>query len=131
MAASRKHEVISFKVDSTLARALQAVPNRSEFIRCAVLAALDSACPLCGGTGILSADQREHWKRFASTHTMVECRDCHALHLRCTAHDPAGPGATHDGPARPRRTSQRRRASRAPEAPSSSRAHPPKPRRQS
>jgi len=81
----RKQEIISFKVDGTLARALQAIPNRSEFIRSAILAALDSACPLCGGTGILSADQREHWRRFAATHELVECGDCHAFHLQCAA----------------------------------------------
>jgi len=85
MGSGKKQEVISFKVDATLARALDALPNRSEFIRCAVLAALDSGCPLCGGTGILSADQRVHWRRFAATHALVQCDDCHAYHLVCPA----------------------------------------------
>jgi|WetSurSiteA1Bulk_404760.scaffolds.fasta_scaffold419314_1 hypothetical protein len=85
MRASKKQEIISFKVDAALAHALQAMPNRSEFIRSAVLAALDSGCPLCGGTGTLSSDQRVHWRRFATTHELVECDDCHAFHLVCTA----------------------------------------------
>lgn len=96
MATSRKQEIISFKVDVALARALQAVPNRSEFIRAAVLASLDSVCPLCSGTGILSADQRLHWQQFASTHALVECRDCHAYHLRCPAGDREICGADHE-----------------------------------
>ncbi len=94
MGASKKQEIISFKVDATLARALQTMPNRSEFIRAAVLAALDSGCPLCGGTGILSADQRVHWRRFAATHELVQCGDCHAFHLVC----PADVRRTRDAP---------------------------------
>ncbi len=99
MSTSPKPGIISFKVDPALARALRAVPNRSEFIRSAVLTALDSVCPLCSGTGILSANQRLHWERFASTHTLVECRDCHAYHLRCPAGDRESGGGDHDHPA--------------------------------
>ncbi len=58
---SQKSEIITFKADRALLQAMQGLPNRSEFIRSAVLAALDSACPLCRGTGILSAPQRQHW----------------------------------------------------------------------
>ncbi len=85
MSSSRKQEIISFKVDTSLARAMQGIPNRSEFIRTAILAALDSVCPLCRGTGILTPDQRKHWQRFANTHELVECDDCHAFHLICQA----------------------------------------------
>ena len=48
-----KDEVISFKVGAALARVIRRLPNRSEFIRAAVLSALDHACPLCQGTGLL------------------------------------------------------------------------------
>jgi hypothetical protein len=95
MARSKKQEIISFKVDAALAQALQAVPNRSEFIRSAVLTALDSVCPLCGGTGILTTDQRAHWRRFAITHELVECNDCHAFHLVCPADGAAVHGVEH------------------------------------
>ena len=54
MAGSRQR-VISFKADPELAAALGGVRNRSEFIRSALLAALDSSCPLCAGTGISSS----------------------------------------------------------------------------
>jgi len=78
-----KQEVITFKADKALRAALRGVPNRSEFIRAAVLAALDGACPLCQGTGILTPDQKRHWQRFARGHAVQECEQCHALHLVC------------------------------------------------
>ena len=87
---SQKQTVISLKVDDSLVEALRGVPNRSEFIRDAILAALDSACPLCGGTGILSPRQKEHWDDFVRSHPLRECRDCHELHLTCSqSGDPA------------------------------------------
>jgi hypothetical protein len=83
--ARAKNDIITFKVDDALLDALRGVPNRSEFIRNAVLSALDSACPLCKGTGILSAQQRIHWAEFARDHEVVECGDCHEFHLTCAA----------------------------------------------
>lgn len=83
--AEKKQEIITFKVDETLAKAMQGIPNRSEFIRNAILAALDSACPLCKGTGILTPDQSRHWKLFAESHSLHECEQCQALHLVCEA----------------------------------------------
>ena len=79
-----KSEIITFKADESLSAALRGIPNRSEFIRAAVLSALDSVCPLCQGTGILSPDQRRHWKTFTADHAIQECDDCHELHLVCT-----------------------------------------------
>ncbi len=78
-----KPNLITFKVDDALAQVLQGMPNRSEFIRAAILNALDSACPLCKGTGILSVDQRRHWDKFAEHHEIQECDDCHAWHIVC------------------------------------------------
>ena len=79
----KKQELITFKVDPSLAEAIRRVPNRSEFIRNAILAAMDSICPMCGGLGILTPDQRQHWEAFATEHSVSECEDCHALHLVC------------------------------------------------
>jgi len=78
-----KQEMITFKVDAALAEAMRGVHNRSEFIRAAILAALDGACPLCKGSGTLSLQQREHWKGFLEDHALEECASCHALHLVC------------------------------------------------
>jgi len=83
--ARKKHEIITFKVDGPLLEAMRGVPNRSEFIRSAILSALDSVCPLCKGSGILTPDQRIHWTKFAKRHALAECEDCHAVHLVCEA----------------------------------------------
>ena len=85
MAGKRKHEVITFKVDDVLWEAMQGIPNRSEFIREAILSALDTTCPLCKGTGSMTPDQRRHWDSFAKNHSLEECEDCHAIHLVCEA----------------------------------------------
>ena len=81
----RKQEIITFKVDEPLREAMRGIPNRSEFIRAAILSALDSVCPLCKGSGILTPDQRKHWVEFTEHHALAECNDCHAVHLVCEA----------------------------------------------
>ncbi len=83
MSDAAKQEVVTFKASADLVEAMRGVPNRSAFIRDAILAALDSACPLCGGTGILTPKQAEHWAEFSETHTIEECRTCHEMHVRC------------------------------------------------
>jgi hypothetical protein len=81
----KKQEIITFKVDESLSMAMAGIPNRSEFIRSAILAALDSSCPLCRGTGILTPDQRRHWETFAANHSVVRCDQCQSMHLECGA----------------------------------------------
>ena len=83
MAGRKKQDVITFKADESLSEAMQGIPNRSEFIRSAILAALESTCPLCKGTGLLTPDQRRHWDTFAAKHSVVECDRCSAVHLVC------------------------------------------------
>ena len=83
MAAGKKDEVITFKVNAGLAEAMAGIPNRSDFIRKAVIAALDGSCPLCKGTGILSPAQRKHWRSFAVTHSVQECDECHEPYIVC------------------------------------------------
>lgn len=85
----RKSEIITFKADDSLLEALQGIPNRSDFIRSAVLAALENSCPMCGGTGHLTPNQRRHWERFARHHELAECTQCHELHLICDRERPS------------------------------------------
>ena len=85
MGGRKKQEIITFKVDEPLAKAMQGIHNRSEFIRSAILLALDGTCPLCKGTGILTQDQFNHWNAFAKNHFVKECDECHALHLVCNS----------------------------------------------
>ncbi len=80
----QKQEIITFKVPESLRDAMKGIPNRSEFIRHAVLAALDSICPLCRGAGVLLPHQKIHWEQFARNHKLEECEACHAVHLVCS-----------------------------------------------
>lgn len=96
MSAS-KPEVITFKADRTLRDALAAIENRSEFIRSAILSALENLCPLCRGRGLLTPNQREHWRAFAADHGVAECGDCHEWHLVCGSGGPA-PEHVHSQP---------------------------------
>ncbi|MEW6347736.1 MAG: ribbon-helix-helix domain-containing protein [Thermodesulfobacteriota bacterium] len=89
-----KQEVITFKVPESFKEALKGIPNRSEFIRGAILAALDNVCPLCKGTGILLPNQKQHWEQFAKDHHMEECSECNARHLVC-GHESQAPA--HEG----------------------------------
>lgn len=79
----RSGEVISLRVPSSIAKTLRTIPNRSEFMRHAIEAALDSACPLCGGSGVLSPKRKEHLQNFMQHHTIQECADCHEPYFEC------------------------------------------------
>lgn len=76
-------EVITFKADEQLLKLLKGISNRSEFIRSAILAALDSSCPLCKGTGVLSSHKKEHWDDFSKKHGIEECGHCDDVKLVC------------------------------------------------
>jgi len=80
----RKEDVISFKVDASLREAMEGISNRSEFIRNAILAALENACPLCHGTGILNPHQKRHMERFLANHTLEKCQNCQEIILKCS-----------------------------------------------
>jgi hypothetical protein len=79
----KKKEVVSFKVDEDLARVLERIPNRSEFIRSALLERLLGLCPFCNGSGVLTPQLKLHWDELLEKHTLKECRECHALVLVC------------------------------------------------
>lgn len=83
MPSRTRQEIITFKADKSLLDSLAGIANRSEFIRSAVLAALENLCPLCKGRGLLTPNQKNHWLAFAHDHGFQECDDCHELHLVC------------------------------------------------
>ncbi len=78
-----KLDIITFKVPESLRDAMKGIPNRSEFIRAAVITALDNICPLCRGTGLIMPNQRPHWEEFANDHHFEECETCNAVHVVC------------------------------------------------
>ncbi len=80
----KKQGVITFKADGDMLEALERIPNKSEFIRAAVLSALDESCPLCGGTGTLNPHQRMHWRHFLKEHTLIRCQTCNGFEINCT-----------------------------------------------
>ncbi len=90
--AKTKTDLITFKVEPSLAELINRMPNKSEFIRNSILSTLGGTCPLCQGTGVLTPHQREHWNRFARHHKILRCAGCNAVHLACQAKK-AGRGA--------------------------------------
>jgi hypothetical protein len=50
--------MITIRVDSCLGDMLKSIPNRSAFIRDAILEALKRQCPACHGAGVLAAADR-------------------------------------------------------------------------
>lgn len=90
-----KLDIITFKVPESLREAMKGIPNRSEFIRAAVVAALDNICPLCKGTGVIMPNQRLHWDLFVNDHHLEECRTCNAVHVVCDR-SPHQPPHIHD-----------------------------------
>jgi len=82
----QKDEIVTFKVEPALAERLRRIPNKSQFIRSAILSSMDHICPLCQGLGFLSPDQKEHWAEFSKHHGIKECSECGSIHLVCDAH---------------------------------------------
>lgn len=83
MSTEKKSAVITFKAEGEMLEALNNIPNRSEFIRAALLNALSETCPLCGGAGFLNSKQRQHWENFTKVHTVRHCRKCDSLTFEC------------------------------------------------
>jgi hypothetical protein len=81
--AAKKTEIITFKADGSLVEALRSVENRSDFIRAAIMSALDNSCPLCGGRGVLTPNQMRHWRELSGDHGIEECADCNEARLVC------------------------------------------------
>lgn len=80
----KKQTIVTFKVDEDLLEVIKDIPNRSEFIRAAIMTALESVCPLCNGTGLLTPKQKEHWQSFSRDHELKRCEDCQEIFIECT-----------------------------------------------
>ncbi len=71
-----KH-IVAFKVDAELASLLDAMPNKSEFIRAAVQSRLATACPLCRGTGVAPfGGVGDELTKLVQQHPLVVCAAC-------------------------------------------------------
>ena len=94
-AAKQKKGVVvtfhaTFKVDDSLYELFKGMPNRSEFIRTALLVAFKNVCPVCQGRGVLTPHQKAHWENFSLDHSLQECPECHEWHIICFRTPKAG-----------------------------------------
>lgn len=70
-------QIVAFKVEPELAAVLDAMPNKSEFIRAAVQSRLTSACPLCRGTGIAPfSGIGDELTKLVQQHPLCVCAGC-------------------------------------------------------
>lgn len=82
--APPKQQVLTIRADSDLLEAMKGISNRSEFVRSAILAALENVCPFCLGSGILKPNQKKHWDNLFVDHYFAECEVCHEPRLICS-----------------------------------------------
>jgi hypothetical protein len=74
---SSKTEVVAFKVEEDLADFLNKLPNKSEYIRRAIIAQFGMACPLCTGTGVVPRGIHNHYQPIIQQNKELICHLCH------------------------------------------------------
>jgi hypothetical protein len=89
--ANKDQSIITFKAEASLVDALDEMPNRSAFIRSAIISALNTTCPLCRGSGILTPEQKSHWDAFIEDHAVEDCGQCHQRYLVCQHEQKSSP----------------------------------------
>jgi hypothetical protein len=75
--AQQKQTVVSFRVDQHLAEILNTLPDKSDFIREAILQRIHTACPCCQGRGVLPKAIAEWVAAKLPDFDAVECSCCH------------------------------------------------------
>ena len=75
-AAPQKKNIVAFKVEDDLAEFLNNLPNKSDFIRKAILAQFGMTCPLCAGSGVVPRGLHEHFKPVIEGHAHRACEKC-------------------------------------------------------
>ena len=71
-----KQRVVTFKVEDEIASFLDAMPNKSDFIRKALLAALMEPCPICQGKGSVPRSLRRDLELIFQKQKSVPCSFC-------------------------------------------------------
>lgn len=87
---SPKSQIVAFKVEEDLADFLNKLPNKSAFIRKAIVAQLGMACPLCSGAGVVPRGINDHYAPILAKNNTRKCDVCgdkitlppDVLHLR-------------------------------------------------
>ena len=73
-----KSQIVAFKVEEELAEFLNKLPNKSAFIRKAIVAQLGMTCPLCTGAGVVPRGVHEHYAPVLAKHAVRKCDGCGA-----------------------------------------------------
>lgn len=73
---SPKPKVVAFKVEEELAEILDNLPNKSAFIRKAIVAQLGMACPLCNGSGVVPRGLHDHYTAMLGRLNSRACDSC-------------------------------------------------------
>lgn len=76
---TQKSEIVAFKVEKDLAEFLDKLPNKSEFIRKAILAQFGMTCPLCVGSGVVPRGVHDHFKPVISDQNARPCEKCKSV----------------------------------------------------
>ena len=74
-----KSKIVAFKVEEEIAEFLNNLPNKSDFIRKAILAQFGMTCPLCSGTGVVPRGIHEHYKPLIAKYNQRACEKCKTL----------------------------------------------------
>jgi hypothetical protein len=73
---STKSKIVAFKVEEDLAEFLNNLPNKSDFIRKAILSQFGMNCPLCEGSGVVMRGLHDHFKPIITGHNKRACDKC-------------------------------------------------------
>ena len=73
---SPKSKIVAFKVEDDLAEFLNNLPNKSDFIRKAILAQFGMTCPLCIGTGVVPRGVHDHFGPLLTQFNHRNCEGC-------------------------------------------------------
>ena len=74
--AKSKQRIVTFKVEEDVAAFLDSMPNKSEFIRKALLSALLEPCPVCNGKGSVPRSLRRDLETIFQKQQLVPCSFC-------------------------------------------------------
>ncbi|QVL33670.1 hypothetical protein KIH39_07110 [Telmatocola sphagniphila] len=73
---TNKTQIVAFKVEEDLADFLNKLPNKSDFIRKAIVAQFGMECPLCSGTGVVPCGIHNHYKQVITDNNTHPCEKC-------------------------------------------------------
>lgn len=91
--SQQKQTVVSFRVDHHLAEVLNSLPDKSAFIRDAILRRFYTTCPFCQGKGVLPQAIAEWLQSHVPDVASVECTCCHYTYPAELVQSEDGPDA--------------------------------------